>query len=510
MNMAVLASLGGAWLSLAASLPIQEALATSPPAQRTLATEASPLQKEPAQGTSRPTGALGPPSVAGAAEALELKLAGRVNDQRAAKLVRDLVALGPRMGGTESGALSAAFLTKEFASYRLDVKQHLAPKKWCHEETDWALTVTVEGEEPRAIERTWPWGFSPAGRGKSIELLLEAAPGLALLSSEFRATPRSEEPCALVISDGLTTHDGEWPRCVDHRRRQNARVAVLGISKPEGARLRKALADGKRVSVDWHLETTIRQAQPITVVGTIPARQPAASQVAIPHLLICAHGDSDSGGPGANDNGSGMAIVLEMARAWKAAVLAGELPSPSVEVRFAIWGSEIHSTKAYRDSDLGRGVIAVLNFDQAGFGSTADRLHVEPDDVEGNVPFVRLAADVLRQFSGQPGFPTQWATNKSLGGTDSYIFSGWKRFRTEKLPSVTMFTSAWDKPDEQPRTQGMPGESWRERDQVEMDYDRHYHSSGDTPENTTDKEPHNMGWCARVGLITALRYVARR
>lgn len=452
---------------------------------------------------------LGPPVVAGAAQAAELKAAARVSDERAAKLVHEIVALGSRMGGTESGARSAEYLTKKFESFGLSVQRHLAPKKWCHEETDWALTVHVEGEEPRVIERTWPWGFSPAGEGKGLELSMRSSPGKALLSTKFRVTPRSGEPCAMVISDGATTHNGEWPRCDDHRRRQNARVAVMGISKPEGARLRAALTGGKKVTVDWHLVTKIKEAQPITVVATLPGSVTAETNVAVPHLLVCAHGDSDSGGPGANDNGSGMAIVLEMARAWKGAVDAGEIKTPPIEVRFAIWGSEIFSTKAYRDSDLGRGVVAVLNFDQAGFGSTADRLHVEPDDIEGNVPFVRLAADVLRQFNGQPGFPKQWATNKSLGGTDSYIFSGWKRFRTEKLPSVTMFTSAWDKPDEQPRTQGMPGESWRERDQVEMDYDEHYHSSGDTPENTTDKEPHNMGWCARVGLVTAMRYAAR-
>ncbi len=34
------------------------------------------------------------------------------------------------------------------------------------------------------------------------------------------------------------------------------------------------------------------------------------------------------------------------------------------------------------------------------------------------------------------------------------------------------------------------------------------YSAGDTPENTTDKEPWNMGWCARVGLLVARRVVA--
>jgi len=40
---------------------------------------------------------------------------------------------------------------------------------------------------------------------------------------------------------------------------------------------------------------------------------------------------------------------------------------------------------------------------------------------------------------------------------------------------------------------------------VTVDGDPYYHSVGDTTANTTDKEPFDMGWCARVGLLTCLR-----
>ena len=53
----------------------------------------------------------------------------------------------------------------------------------------------------------------------------------------------------------------------------------------------------------------------------------------------------------------------------------------------------------------------------------------------------------------------------------------------------------------------MPGESWSDRDRVAIDYDEHYHSAGDLPENTTDREPENMGWCARVGLLAVTDYL---
>jgi hypothetical protein len=53
----------------------------------------------------------------------------------------------------------------------------------------------------------------------------------------------------------------------------------------------------------------------------------------------------------------------------------------------------------------------------------------------------------------------------------------------------------------------MPGEAWHEREKVAIDCDVHYHSSGDTPENTTDREPWNTAWCARVAMLGALRWL---
>ena len=45
---------------------------------------------------------------------------------------------------------------------------------------------------------------------------------------------------------------------------------------------------------------------------------------------------------------------------------------------------------------------------------------------------------------------------------------------------------------------------------VTVDGDPFYHSVGDTPANTTDTEPFDMGWCARVGLLSARRLMGQR
>lgn len=431
----------------------------------------------------------------------ERALAARVSDLRARDAVRSLVTFGPRMGGTPSGERAAAWLDERFEEMGLATVVREDPKKRCHWEERWSVVAHIEGREPLTLERATPWGFSPSARGRAPLTLEPEAGGVWL--SEDRSRPRRGAPSpAVVLMDGVTTRDGEWPLCRSIR----GDTPAFGLSRKEGAALREALAAELEVEVEFELVATLAERSPRTVVATIPAREGAAPG----HLLYCAHGDSDSGGPGANDNGSGEAIVLEIARAWSSAIAAGALPAPPREVRFAVWGSEIHSTRAYLEEYAEhetRPVLAVINFDQAGFGSGAEQLNVEPDDLPANAPFVHLCAAVLGDHAGTEGFPARWATNKSLGGTDSYVFSGSRTFRREARPAVTLFTSAWDKPDQHPRTQGMPGESWSDRDVVTVDYDVTYHSAGDTPENTTDREPHNMGWCARVGLLAGLRWL---
>ena len=62
-------------------------------------------------------------------------------------------------------------------------------------------------------------------------------------------------------------------------------------------------------------------------------------------------------------------------------------------------------------------------------------------------------------------------------------------------------------------TEGFPPINWYADEKpgmITVDGDPFYHSVGDTPGNTTDTEPSNMGWCARVGLISAWRLMDRK
>ena len=466
-----------------------------------LAIAAATLTPSPTSTSSGTTAlaALGPASAVANPDAA----LARIDEEALAIQVRELVALGPRMGGTESGDRAAILRAKRFLEAGLDVNVYSDPAKWAH--TEHSFRVVAHGPDGQRItlERAWPYGYSPSASGR-VPLGLEAGAGQAVLRTRL---PRfgGGGSSAVTLVDGATTADGTWPKVHHLRRGMNDDAPVFGISADEGATLRAGLANGEAWEVEYELDATIAKGQPKTVEARIAPRAGAEPGF----LLYCAHGDSDAGGPGANDNGSGEAIVLAIAQAWQGAIDAGELAPPEREVRFAIWGSEIYSTQVYLDDVLARGerILGVINYDQAGFGSGAEQLNIEPDDLPANEALVRTLVDELAVRDGADGFPARWATNKSLGGTDSYVFSSSKWFRENGVPAVTVFTSAWDKPEEHPRTDGMPGESWSDRDVVTVDYDNYYHSAGDTPENTTDKEPWNMGWCARVGLAGGLRWL---
>jgi Zn-dependent M28 family amino/carboxypeptidase len=83
-------------------------------------------------------------------------------------------------------------------------------------------------------------------------------------------------------------------------------------------------------------------------------------------VMVGAHLDSVSRGPGINDNGSGVAAVLETA------VQLGSSPRLTNAVRFAFWGSQevgLDGSRAYvagLDRDRINDIALYLNFDMLG------------------------------------------------------------------------------------------------------------------------------------------------
>jgi aminopeptidase YwaD len=449
-----------------------------------------------------PTAGTAPPARDAAAEQ---KLAAAVDETRMTDTVRRLVAFGPRQYGTPSNHEAAAWLASEFRKAGLEAAVREDPPRSWYQPVSWEIRAGVAGTDASGVvlKTAWPSTGAPPGKGEGT-LSLETAPGAVCLTSAS-PTPESTAGCAAVLADGRASASG-WP--LVNRLRGTWTVPVFAVSPKETAPLREKLAAGVKVQVAFTLDARAGNSAGHTVVATL------AGLDRTKYILFCAHGDSDAGGPGANDNASGVAIVLEVARTVAAAVKSGAIPQPAWDLRFASWGGEISSTREYLagvEKDPSR-LQAVFNYDQSGFGSSKDALYVEPDDVPANREIVTLVRSVMADHIGARGFPERAASNRSQGGTDSYVFQPRAQGATV-YPSVTLYTSAWDRERAVPVTGGFPPINWYPGEQpgmVTIDGDAFYHSAGDTPANTTDTEPSNMGWCARVGLVSALRLMAVR
>jgi Zn-dependent M28 family amino/carboxypeptidase len=136
-------------------------------------------------------------------------------------------------------------------------------------------------------------------------------------------------------------------------------IPVLGISSALGSQLARAAQAGT-VRVRIALSVVSRSARAVNLITDLPGQRAGA-------VLLGAHLDSVANGPGINDNGSGSALVLEIARQASRLHLR-----PAHGLRFAFWAAEelgLVGSSAYVQSLSTREreqLLAVLNFDMVG------------------------------------------------------------------------------------------------------------------------------------------------
>ena len=131
-------------------------------------------------------------------------------------------------------------------------------------------------------------------------------------------------------------------------------IPVVGVSFSTGEQLISASNDGGELRVVVDAQMTEIQTENIFAETETPVSEN--------FVLVGAHMDSVVAGPGINDNGSGSAMLLSMAK-W----LAENSPSQELSVRFAWWSAEelgLLGSQEYVDSttELNK-VQYYLNFD---------------------------------------------------------------------------------------------------------------------------------------------------
>jgi Zn-dependent M28 family amino/carboxypeptidase len=159
----------------------------------------------------------------------------------------------------------------------------------------------------------------------------------------------------VVFNDGSPGHEGPMEATL----LQPVELPALSLANELGEQLAEQ-ADAGLVRMRVHSSVEVGQTEAANVLADLPGAPEGAP------LLLGAHLDSIASGPGINDNGSGVAALLELA------VQARKLGlQPQQPVRFAFWAGEeagLFGSREYVNSldDPTDEIAAVVNVDMVG------------------------------------------------------------------------------------------------------------------------------------------------
>ena len=218
--------------------------------------------------------------------------------------------------------------------------------------------------------------------------------GVCTFEAKARLAQRAGAGALLVVSNGAEPFTGSL-------RGPGVRIPVLSVGSEAG----RGLAGRGRVRVSVNADSGRRTTRNV-IAETGPA---GAARV----VMAGAHLDSVPAGPGLNDNGSGVAAVLEAAEQ-----LAGRRLPEGAAVRVGFWGAEeigLVGSRRYVDR-LSRGergrIRAYVNLDMVG-SPRAEAAVYDGEDEDGR----RIEAALRR------GLPRD-APGEDLGGaSDDASFS---------------------------------------------------------------------------------------
>jgi Zn-dependent M28 family amino/carboxypeptidase len=156
-------------------------------------------------------------------------------------------------------------------------------------------------------------------------------------------------------------------------------IPVVGTSYDDGVALAAAPSTAHvttRTEVDLNRRTT-------NVIADVPGKTKHPDQV----VVVGAHLDSVAEGPGINDNGTGTANILEIAKQYRKTKLDKKAQRP---VRFAFWGAEekgllgsYHYVGSLSDAQRDK-IYANLNFDMIGSPNYARFVYDGDGSSDGN------------------------------------------------------------------------------------------------------------------------------
>ncbi len=280
---------------------------------------------------------------------------------RAGADVEALVKLGPRVAGTSVMERASSYLIEEYrqAGYTTEIQTFKYPK---FEDLGSSLQVgntTIKGlalngtiaGKLNAPLVTVPNVGRPADFAK-----VDVKGAIAIVRrGEIRFLEKAQNASAagaiaLVI---VNTKPGNLPGALGGA----SKIPVLALSGEQGSPLLQR-AQTEQLQVALNVNTRQRVVTGRNVVAHLQG-------VTRPSVLLGAHYDSVPGAPGANDNASGTAVVLEIARRLSGTTLARQ----TWFIAFDGEEDGLHGSRAFvstAEQQFLSGLKAMLNFDMVG------------------------------------------------------------------------------------------------------------------------------------------------
>lgn len=288
--------------------------------------------------------------------------ANAVEAGRAGADVRALVKLGPRVAGTPVMNKASTYLLEEYrkAGYVAEVQTFTYPK---FEDLGSKLSVGKTTIQGRALngslagKPTAPLVAVPnVGRAADFASVDVKGAIAIVRRGEIRFLEKAENAAA-AGAVGLIIVNIEPGNLSGGALGGEAKIPVLALSGERGGPLLER-ARSERLKASLNVNTRQRVVTGRNVVAHLKG-------VTRPSVLLGGHYDSVLGAPGANDNASGTAVVLEIARNLSGTSLARQ----AWFVAFDGEEDGLHGSRAFLSGTKPQflsGLKAMLNFDMVG------------------------------------------------------------------------------------------------------------------------------------------------
>lgn len=279
------------------------------------------------------------------------------------------VTIGKRVAGTDNGAKAGDYIAQQFTSFGFQVeKQAFAFDMW----EDRGTTVQVTAPQTSDVHAT-PLFYSPAG---NVEAPLVAVSGtgtpndfanvdvqgkIAIVS---RGTIPFSEKAANAAKSGaaaVIVYNNQ-PATFSGTLGKNAAgtIPALAMSGTDGQSLLSMLSNGP-VTVKIASDTAVVTHDAHNIIGTLPGSTDGV-------IVLGGHYDTVDAGPGAVDNGTGTAVLLELARVAAQQKHKNTLVFIAFDgEEYGLLGSEYYVKNL--SSDAKAKIKGMFNFDMLGGGT---------------------------------------------------------------------------------------------------------------------------------------------